>query len=647
MIPQSFIQELLDRTDVVEVVGAHVRLKKTGANFSGLCPFHGEKTPSFTVSPTKQFYHCFGCGAHGSAIGFLMEHLGMGYVEAIESLAQQLGLNVPQTAESPPSAQVDDRKTLFAVMDKASAFYRARLKDSHKAINYLRSRGLEGRTALRFGLGYAPGGWHALEACFADYRSQALVHAGLVIERESDASDALTESAQVAEASRGSEEMPVRRELRDRWDRFRDRIMFPIRNARGQVIGFGGRIVDKGEPKYLNSPETVLFSKGRELYGLYESREGLRRENQVLVVEGYMDVVMLAQHGVDFAVATLGTAASHEHLVKLLKLVDRIIFCFDGDAAGRRAAWKALNTALPLAVDGKRFEFLFLPADQDPDSFVREHGAAGMAKALTGAEALSECLMRELAQTHGEASAEDRSAFMAAAIPLLAQLPLGALRMQLSRELADRVGIGTHEMNLLVQQHVAQSSKRQQPPRPASSADMQDAAASQSKKTRSAYGVNQAQLIAPRHDAIGIAEKALVLMLRFPFVRLQEPSELQVFWPEVLVLAMQVDPTVLGEDEADLAGMSLRLERLCAMDPERWLPWRKTLMRAMAWVLLVDAQEAKTEFQGALIQLADQRIRELIDQLVRDGLHSSSEREHYEALVKQRRLLKAGDVSFS
>ena len=652
MIPQSFIQELLDRTDVVEVVGAHVRLKKAGANYSGLCPFHGEKTPSFTVSPSKQFYHCFGCGAHGSAIGFLMEHLGLGYVEAIETLAQQQGLTVPKEREAKPVQALDERKSMLDAMAKAADFYRARLKDSERAIHYLRERGLEGRTAARFSLGYAPGGWHALEACFAEYRSPFLVQSGLLIERENpqDAADGESRHGQT----------------RERWDRFRDRIMFPIRNPRGQVIGFGGRVIDQGEPKYLNSPETPLFSKGRELYGLFEAREALRRENQVLVVEGYMDVVMLAQHGVDYAVATLGTATSLEHLSKLIKLVDRVVFCFDGDAAGRRAAWKALNTALPLAIDGKRFEFLFLPPEHDPDSFVRLEGAAGMAKALDQSEPLSACLMRELVQTHGENSAEDRSALLAAAIPLLTQLPLAALRMQLSRELADRVHISVNELNQLVQQHAAQLAKRQQgfgrlhaeSARGASEqvgheirqegAETIDARDGRAQSLVSkGYGLNKAQLIAPRHEAIGMIEKALILLLRFPALKLRDPSPLQAFWPDLLVDAMS--PMVLDfvHEAVDLPEISLRLDKLCASNPEQWTPWRKSLNRAMAWVMLIDEQAATSEYKGALLQLADQKIRELIDDLVLKGLSDPAERSRYEVLMAHRKAIRAGEFSLS
>ncbi|MGE3864136.1 MAG: DNA primase [Burkholderiaceae bacterium] len=420
MIPQSFIQDLLARVDIVDVVGRHVKLKKGGANFLGLCPFHGEKSPSFTVSPSKQFYHCFGCGAHGSAIGFLMEHGGLGYVDAVHELARSVGVDVPQ--EGPPGAAPDRRApALLELLAAAAKFYRQRLKDSPAAIDYLKRRGLTGETAARFGIGYAPDQWRGLEAAVADYDLDEMVAAGLVIDSEGDDG------------------------RRKRYDRFRDRIMFPIRNPRGQVIGFGGRVLDRGEPKYLNSPETPVFSKGRELYGAYEARDAIRAEDCVLVVEGYMDVVMLAQHGVANAVATLGTATTPDHVRKLLRLVDRVVFAFDGDAAGRKAAWRALEASLPHAADTKRIDFLFLPAEHDPDSFVRAHGADGFREALAGALPLSELLLRGLSERVDLNTSEGRARLLAEARPLLQALGAPALRMQLGHRLAELAGVSAGE----------------------------------------------------------------------------------------------------------------------------------------------------------------------------------------------------------
>src|SRR5437763_505213 len=316
MTPTDFIQTLLARIDIVDVIDRHVPLKKAGANYAACCPFHSEKSPSFTVSPTKQFYHCFGCGAHGTAIGFLMEHGGRTFPEAIEELARDVGIEVPREERPGEVQRRDEAQGLPEIMLAAARFYRSCLKDSRKAIDYLKSRGLTGSIAQRFGIGYAPDAWQPLAGAFPKYEDAALESAGLVI------------------AGDGK-----------RYDRFRDRVMFPIHDTRGQVIGFGGRVIGSGEPKYLNSPETPLFSKGRELYGLLQARPAVRKSGVAVVVEGYMDVVALAQHGVEYAVATLGTATTTVHVQRLLRATDRVVFCFDGDAAGRRAAWRALENA--------------------------------------------------------------------------------------------------------------------------------------------------------------------------------------------------------------------------------------------------------------------------------------------------------------
>ncbi len=430
MIPQAFIQELLARVDIVDVVGQHVKLRKAGANLLGLCPFHSEKSPSFTVSPAKQFYHCFGCGAHGSALGFLMEHTGVSYVDAIGDLARSAGLTVPEESGR------EDRGTraapdLYELMQAAADFYRLRLKDSPRAIDYLKGRGLSGRTAARFAIGFAPDGWRGLQAAVPDYNAPGLVTAGLVIESEPETPSDASEPA-------GS---------RKRYDRFRDRIMFPIRNPRGQVIGFGGRVLGAGEPKYLNSPETPLFTKGRELYGFFEGREAMRAENCAIVVEGYMDVVMLAQHGVGNAVATLGTATTDEHVRKLLRVVDRVVFSFDGDKAGRKAAWRALEACLAQAQDTKRLEFLFLPPEHDPDSFVREHGAEGFREQAAKAMPLSDLLVQELCGQVDLDQAEGRARLLALARPLMRQLPPEALRLQLVHRIADLARVTAPEFD--------------------------------------------------------------------------------------------------------------------------------------------------------------------------------------------------------
>jgi DNA primase len=423
-IPQSFIQELVGRADVVEIVGRHVQLKKTGANFSGLCPFHAEKSPSFTVSPSKQFYHCFGCGKSGNALGFLVDYAGMNFVEAVKDLAGQYGMQVPEEDVSPAerARQAEQRQkqaTLSDVLEKAGAAYRKQLRSSPKAVDYLKGRGVSGEVAKQFGLGYAPEGWRSLASVFPEYDDPLLAESGLVIVNEEDDK---------------------------RYDRFRDRVMFPIRNVKGECIGFGGRVLGDEKPKYLNSPETPIFSKGRELYGLFEARNALREAGYVLVTEGYMDVVALAQLGFPNAVATLGTACTTEHVQKLFRFTDSVVFSFDGDAAGRRAARKALDGALPYATDVRSVKFLFLPPEHDPDSFIREHGQEGFARFVRQAVPLSTFLLEASAEGCDLASAEGRSKMISNAGPLWKQLPDGALRRQLLGEISERAQLAQHDL---------------------------------------------------------------------------------------------------------------------------------------------------------------------------------------------------------
>jgi DNA primase len=422
MLPQGFIQDLLSRVDVVEVVGRHVELKKAGINHKGLCPFHGEKSPSFIVSPSRQTYHCFGCGAHGDAIRFLTEHHGMGFMDAVRDLAQQVGLAVPEREGTPEDraradAERAQRATLSDVLAKAAEHYRGALKASPRAVAYLKKRGLTGQIAARFGLGYAPEGWRTLAGVFPDYADALLTDSGLVIASGDEGPD------------------------QKRYDRFRDRIMFPIRSVKGEVIGFGGRVLDVGEPKYLNSPETPVFHKGQELYGLYEARQGLRAKGYALVVEGYMDVVALAQWGFPNAVATLGTACTDEHVAKLFRFTDSVVFSFDGDAAGRRAAGRALEAALPHATDTRTVRFLFLPAEHDPDSYIRDLGPEAFDAAVAQAVPLSTQLIAHAGADCDLAQAEGRSKMLAQAGPLVALLPEGLLREQLVQTLAQAGGV--------------------------------------------------------------------------------------------------------------------------------------------------------------------------------------------------------------
>ena len=408
MIPQDFLQQLLDRTDIVAVVERYVPLKKAGANYQARCPFHSEKSPSFSVSPTKQFYHCFGCGAHGTAISFLMEHAGYSFIEAVKELAGQVGLQVPDEGGKRAPEEETRRDKLHERMEVAARHYRQALKSAEPAIAYLKKRGVTGETAARFALGFAADDWQPLAVAFADYQDPLLVEAGLVIANEGK-----------------------------RYDRFRDRVMFPIRNERGKVIAFGGRVMGAGEPKYLNSPETPLFHKGRELYGLHEHRRAIQGENRVLVVEGYMDVVMLDQYGVQNAVATLGTAITPDHLTRLLRLADEIIFAFDGDNAGRKAAWRALENSLPQAQDGKLLSFLFLPEGEDPDSFVQAQGAEAFRARCDKATPLSDFLFAELSAQTDLSSQEGKVRLATLAKPYLAKLTHAPL---LARALQQRLG---------------------------------------------------------------------------------------------------------------------------------------------------------------------------------------------------------------
>jgi DNA primase len=426
VIPTGFLQDLLARTDIVEVVGRHVELKRGGANWMGLCPFHTEKSPSFSVSPSKQFYHCFGCGASGDAIRFLTEHLGLSFIESVRDLAGRVGLTVPEEQVSEQERQRRDtlrqrRQTLADVLGRAAAFYRDQLRASPRAIDYLKRRGLTGQVAARFGLGFAPPGWRTLAGVFPQYDDPLLEEAGLVRQREEETADGPA-------AGTGSE--------RGRYDWFRDRVMFPIRAVSGEVIGFGGRVLDDSKPKYMNSPETPVFSKGRELYGLFEARQALREHGCALVVEGYMDVVALAQAGFPNAVATLGTACTAEHVAKLFRFTDTVVFAFDGDAAGRRAAARALEAALPHAGDLRSVRFLFLPPEHDPDSYVRALGAPAFQAALAQAVPLSRQLLEQAGADCDLASAEGRARMLAQARPLWEALPDGALKRQLLPELA-------------------------------------------------------------------------------------------------------------------------------------------------------------------------------------------------------------------
>lgn len=421
LIPQDFIDDLLNRTDIVDVIGDHVQLRKAGKDYQGLCPFHNEKTPSFTVSQAKQFYHCFGCGANGSAIGFLMENNHLSFIDAIKDLAVKAGVQVPDSAtQSEPRQNYDP---IFEMLEKACKFYETQLRrhaTRQVAVNYLKQRGLSGEIAAAYHIGFAPAGWDNLLKALAASTDTipTLIKAGLIIEKETGRY----------------------------YDRFRDRIMFPIRDHRGRVTGFGGRVLEGGEPKYLNSPETPVFHKGRELYGLFEARRRCKDMQRLIVVEGYMDVVALAQFGINNAVATLGTATTPDHLQRLFKVTSEIVFCFDGDQAGHRAAWKALETSLPYLKDGHSIRFLFMPEGEDPDSLIRNQGATYF-ETPANLTPLSDFLFNSLLQKTESDSPEGRARLVTLAKPLLSKIPQGAFRILIQQRLSELSHIETNQLN--------------------------------------------------------------------------------------------------------------------------------------------------------------------------------------------------------
>lgn len=424
-IPQSFVDDLLSRVDIVDYIHKRVPLKKAGKNYQACCPFHDEKTPSFSVNPQKQFYYCFGCGAGGNVIGFAMDYVNLSFPESVEQLAGEVGMEVPRESSNEDDGSASLRTALLAKLDAADKFYRKQLRGNTSAIEYLKDRGLSGEIARDFGLGVAPQGWDNLlnELGKSTEDLNLLEKSGLAIKNEDRDSH---------------------------YDRFRDRIMFPIRDTRGRTIAFGGRVLDDSKPKYLNSPESLVFYKSRELYGLYECLQRKNRFEEMIVVEGYMDVIALAQQGVYNSVATLGTACGPAHLEKLFRHVGRIIFCFDGDEAGARAAERALHAALPLMMDGRQVKFLFLPAGEDPDSIVRNEGKQGFDKRLETAMPLSNYMMELAGATAEPTDPESSARAHAQAMPLINQLPRGAFRTLMEQELLKRTGVAADTPPVLV-----------------------------------------------------------------------------------------------------------------------------------------------------------------------------------------------------
>jgi DNA primase len=588
VIPQSFIQDLLNRVDIVDVVGRYVQLKKGGANFMGLCPFHNEKSSSFTVSPTKQFYHCFGCGAHGTAIGFLIEYSGLGFVEAVKDLAQNVGMLVPDNDDKIPPAQRAEQQAkslaLSDAMTQACDYYRQQLRGAERAKNYLKGRGLTGEVAARYGIGYAPEGWDNLRAVFSDYSVDALAEAGLVIDKSDD------EGAH-----------------RKRYDRFRDRIMFPIRNIKGQVIGFGGRILDSGEPKYLNSPETPLFQKGSELYGLFEARQAIRDADYVLVTEGYMDVVALAQLGFPQAVATLGTACTPIHVQKLLRQTDHVIFSFDGDAAGRRAARRALDASLPHATDNKVIKFLFLPTEHDPDSYVRELGADAFEQQVRDAMPLSQFLLHSVLDSQDLNTPEGRARAQFDAKPLLQALPPSSLRLQIVRSLAQATQSTVAEIESLFELVQPIARARQAPPR--------------GKRT------------AP----VGLERQIMRLLVAHPVLA----AELDAAAMEAIAqcapdyIDMLAQLAAAGRDLGTQASFAALSEHLRAAGPDF-----EPLIAEIAAEAETEVDVARMELAGAVRQTKMKVLKLQLDQLASAGLQHEEARTRYRELMLQQEQLR-------
>ncbi len=611
MIPPGFLQDLLSRVDIVDVVGRHVELKRGGANLMGLCPFHAEKSPSFSVSPSKQFYHCFGCGASGDAIRFLTEHLGLSFVEAVRDLAQGVGLQVPEEQVSDEERERrntlrERRKTLGEVLAQAADFYRAQLKASPRAVQYLKQRGLTGAIAARFGLGYAPPGWKTLAGVFPRYDDPALEEAGLVRQRDADS------SGDDAAAAGGSSD-------RGRYDWFRERVMFPIRGVAGEVIGFGGRVLDDSKPKYINSPETPVFSKGRELYGLFEARQALRDKGYALVVEGYMDVVALAQAGFANAVATLGTACTADHVQKLFRFTDAVVFSFDGDSAGRRAAGRALEAALPHATDLRSVRFLFLPPEHDPDSYVRELGRAAFEDQVTRAVPLSRQLIEHAADGADLQSAEGRARLLAQARPLWALLPDGALKRQLLPELARSGGLTVEDLAALW----GQSAVGSRPP-----------PAAPGRPPLARRG------LAPgRRAPAAVADLALRLLLRH-----------SDWWEQLGAEDQQMLHELGGTHGLAVAW----LEQQCVeLGPQTWAtlanamadqPWAD---EAMGWMrsALADEEQTRADLQRVLHRLWRARLEAEVQGLISASRPDRDTLDRIAALNEQIRRHRAGETS--
>ena len=592
-IPQSFIDELIARADIVEIIGARVQLKKSGREYKACCPFHNEKTPSFWVSPDKQFYHCFGCGKHGTALGFLMDHDHMGFPEAVEELATRLGLPVPHEG-TPESGPRRADEPLYELMAQVARYYAENLAREPRARDYVAKRGLNADTVERFAIGYAPNSWNELLRRFGggDPERKRLSDAGLIVERE---------RGQV----HGSER---------HYDRFRDRLMFPIRDARGRVIAFGGRVIDAGEPKYLNSPETALFHKGRELYGLYETRRARANLSRLVVVEGYMDAVRLHQSGVDCAVATLGTATTAEHFRRIFRLVPAVVFAFDGDRAGRAAAWRALQQALPEAREGREIRFLFLPQGHDPDTLIAAEGRAAFEERLSHAVPLSEYLVQELSEQSELGSADGRARFAEHARPLFGKVPEGVYRELLLERLAQVVGLHAPRLEELWAQGRTGTPTAPPAPQPARRAPPRTGG----------RGAGRGSLV----------RQAIVRLLHYPAIALEVSAAERAGLdasdePGVALLRELIDN--LREHPAEIPAQVI--QRWAAREEGELL--QKLLEREE---VITGAPAAAGELRAALVKLAEQaayRRLETLEAKSRSGGLTAGELEEFQRLIEK------------
>jgi DNA primase len=598
----------------VEVIGSRVQLKKAGREFKACCPFHNEKTASFWVSPEKQFYHCFGCGAHGTVLRFLMEHDRMAFPEAVEELASRLGLEVPHEGSAAPGASRDSEK-LYDLMSAVARFYAETLSRDSRAREYLTRRGLTSDTIAQFGIGYAPDSWNTVLKRFGagEPERRALSDLGLIIERDA------------GRASAG-----LAREGDRHYDRFRDRIMFPIRDVRGRVIAFGGRVIDRGEPKYLNSPETVLFHKGRELYALHETRRSRTNLQRLLVVEGYMDAVRLHQSGIPYAVATLGTATTPEHFRRIFRMVSEVVFAFDGDRAGRAAAWRALQHALPEAREGREIRFLFLPEGHDPDSLVGEEGRDAFERRLESTLPLSEYLVRELSEQVDLAHADGRARLAESARPMVGKVPEGVYKELLTARVAQVVGLPAERLQALWAAGTDAAGKTASAP----AAPEKQASPMGTERSRARLSVGRGSLV----------RQAIARLVRFP-----------------AAAGSVTDAERAGLDACEEPGIELLRELLddlrtrplaiSAQVLERWADRSggEHLVRLLEREeVLGDAQAAALELKAALGKLVDQavdrRIEALEARIRTAGLSglSAEERQEFQSLIARRTGRKAG-----